>query len=153
MKKSLHVSGARKGRRWRQGLLEGLLGDRCNVNSILKTFADNPDLGLLAPQTFLMTRSRRDHHEGSNDELVNSLLKRHNLPHDPNRPFVRGTMFWSRSKMLLPELAAAPLPASDDFEVGHAADGSLAHAYERLLSYLPQRHHPVHAHHADASTC
>ena len=153
MKKSLHVSGARKGRRWRQGLLEGLLGDRCNVNSILKTFADNPELGLLAPQTFLMTRSRRDHHEGSNDELVNSLLKRHNLPHDPNRPFVRGTMFWSRSKMLLPELAAAPLPASDDFELGHAADGSLAHAYERLLSYLPQRHHPVHAHHADASTC
>lgn len=153
MKKSLRVSGARKGRRWRNGLLDGLLGDRRNVNTILETFADNPNLGLLAPQTFLMSRSRRDQREGCNDELVNDLLQRHDLHHDPGRPFVRGSMFWARSSMLIPDLAAAPLPSSDDFEAGHASDGSLAHAYERLLSYLPQRHHPVHPHQAEASSC
>ena len=153
MKKSLRVSGARKGRRWRHGLLEGLLGDRCNVNTILETFADNPRLGLLAPRTFLMTRSRRDQREGCNDELVNSLLLRHDLPFDPGRPFVRGSMFWVRTSMLIPELASAPLPSSDDFDLGHASDGSLAHAYERVLSYLPQRHHPAHPHQAEASSC
>jgi len=153
MKKSLKVSGARKGRRWRHGLLDGLLGDRCNVQAIIDTFAANPDLGLLAPHKFLMTRSRRDQSVGSNEALVSALLDRHGLDPDPARPFVRGTMFWARSTMLIPALTAAPLPTSEDFELGHASDGSLAHAYERLLSYLPQRHHPVHPYQGVAASC
>ena len=153
MKKSLRVSGARKGRRWRQGLLESLLGDRCNVQAIVDTFAANPDLGLLAPHKFLMTRSRRDQSVGSNDALVSALLDRHGLDPDPARPFVRGTMFWARTQMLIPALTTAPLPTLEDFELGHASDGSLAHAYERLLSYLPQRHHPVHPYQGVAASC
>ena len=145
-KKSLRVSGAGKGQRWRQGLLEGLLGNRDNVQCILNRFRQNPELGLLAPQPFLMQRSRRDQRVAANDDLVQRLLTLYQLPADPQRSFVRGSMFWVRSNALLPELATAPLPEAEAFMAGHARDGSLAHAYERLLSYLPQRHRPVHGH-------
>ena len=145
-KKSLKVSGASKGQRWRQGLLEGLLGNRENVARILERFREDPALNLLAPESFLMVQSRRDRSVGSNEALVETLLKQYKLPFDPERAFVRGSMFWVRSDSLFRELSTVPLPKPEDFPPGHQADGSLAHAYERLLSYLPQRLKPVHGH-------
>ena len=47
---------------------------------------------------------------------------------------------------LMQELQRSPLPELIQFEPGHATDGSLAHAYERLLPYLLQRHQQIHAH-------
>ena len=128
------------------GLLEGLLGSRDNVASILDRFAEDPQLNLLAPEPFLMVQSRRDRLLGDNNALVDMLLKLYNLPADPNRAFVRGSMFWVRRSALLNELNAVPLPKPEAFQPGHQQDGSLAHAYERLLSYLPQRHRPIHGH-------
>ena len=125
----------------------GLLGTRDNVQSIINCFVQQPDLGLLAPEPFLMVRSQRDQHVGANDLLVRELLERYELPQDNTRPFVRGTMFWARCSTLMQELRRTQLPELDKFEAGHATDGSLAHAYERVLPYLLQRHHPVHAHH------
>ena len=146
-KKSVRASGADKGARWRRGLLNGLLGTRDNVQSIINCFVQQPDLGLLAPEPFLMVRSQRDQHVGANDLLVRELLERYELPQDNTRPFVRGTMFWARCSTLMQELRRTQLPELDEFEAGHATDGSLAHAYERVLPYLLQRHHPVHPHH------
>ena len=145
-KKSLRASGADKGKRWRRGLLNGLLGNRDNVQSIINCFEQNPDLGVLAPERFLMVRSQRDQTTGANDQLVKELLETYQLPEDIERPFVRGTMFWARRSTLLQELQRSPLPELNQFEAGHATDGSLAHAYERLLPYLLQRHQPAHPH-------
>ena len=62
-----------------------------------------------------MTRSRRDHHEGSNDELVNSLLKRATCLTIQTGPLSERTMFWAeKAAICCYRVAAAPLPASDD---------------------------------------
>ena len=143
MKKSLRNSGSRRGQRWRRGLLEGLLGNRCNVKRIQQRFACDQQLTLLAPASFLMLQSSRDRSVAANDDLVNALLKQYDLAADPQRPFVRGTMFWVRGDVLLRELERCPLPPPERFSPGHCTDGSLAHAYERVLSYLPQRHHAI----------
>ena len=143
MKKSLQNSGSRKGQRWRRGLLEGLLGNRCNVRRIQQRFVSDQELTLLAPASFLMLRSSQDRRIAANDQLVNDLLRQYDLPADPQRPFVRGTMFWVRGAVLLQELKRCPLPPAEMFNPGHCPDGSLAHAYERVLSYLPQRHHAI----------
>jgi len=145
MKKSLQNSGSRRGQRWRRGLLEGLLGNRCNVRRIQRRFACDPQLTLLAPASFLMLRSTQDRSVAANDDLVNALLRQYDLAADPQRPFVRGTMFWARGAVLLRELQRCPLPTTEMFHPGHCPDGSLAHAYERVLSYLPQRHHAITA--------
>ncbi len=145
-KKSLKVSGATKGQRWRQGLLEGLLGNRNNVSRILDSFAQEPQLNLLTPEPFLMVQSQRDQTIGANHALVEKLLELYKLPPDPERRFARGSMFWVRSSALLQELSTAPLPDPQAFESGHQDDGSLAHAYERILSYLPQRRGHVLGH-------
>lgn len=145
-KKSRRASGADKGKRWRRGLLNGLLGNRDNVQSIINCFLHKPDLGLLAPEQFLMVRSQKDRTTGANDMLVRELLERYQLPVEIEQPFVRGTMFWARCSTLMQELQRSPLPELIQFEPGHATDGSLAHAYERLLPYLLQRHQPVHPH-------
>ena len=145
MKKSLQNSGSRRGQRWRRGLLEGLLGNRGNVRRIQQRFVSDQQLTLLAPASFLMLQSNRDRIVAANDALVNALLEQYNLAADPQRAFVRGTMFWVRGPVLLRELERCPLPPAEQFSPGHCTDGSLAHAYERILSYLPQRHQPITA--------
>jgi len=150
-KKSLQVSGASKGQRWRRGLLDGLLGNRRNVKTILNRFERDSDLGLLAPEPFLMRKSQRDQVVAANDAAVNNLLSIYGLAPDPSRVFVRGTMFWTRATALLPNLLQTPLPTPEAFEPGHARDGSLAHAYERVLSYLPQRDYSLHAYQVQES--
>jgi hypothetical protein len=48
-----------------------------------------------------------------------------------------------RERLELNGLQRCPLPPAELFDPGHCPDGSLAHAYERVLSYLPQRHHAI----------
>ena len=116
-------------RRWREYLLENLLGgEHPSADAILGRFAEDPQLGIVYPD---------DPHLldwGRNRDFADVLARRMGIASLPDPPpsFPVGTMFWARPAALAPVLdlgldwsdyPAEPLPY----------DGSILHAIERLL--------------------
>ena len=116
-------------RRWREYLLENLLGrEHPSADAILRRFAEDPQLGIVYPD---------DPHLldwGRNRDFADALAQRMGIASLPAPPpsFPVGTMFWARPAALAPLLdlgldwsdyPAEPLPY----------DGSMLHAIERLL--------------------
>jgi GT2 family glycosyltransferase len=128
-KKSVHTDELAG---WREHALRHLVGSAPIVRSVMETFAQLPQLGVVAPRIF---RPVREHMIwGVNYEACRDLADRLGFAIYPDSPldFPSGSMFWARSAALKPLLDLDF--AFDDFapEAGQK-DGTLAHAVERLI--------------------
>jgi lipopolysaccharide biosynthesis protein len=126
---------------WRQRLIDSLLGSRKSLTTALERFANESDLGILAPDGSLVDLSLPDNHV-PNTFWLDRILQRMNrtdLIGNYSLRFSAGSMFWFRIEALagLDDL----ILAGDDFELELGQrDGTLAHAVERLVSlYAKER--------------
>ena len=137
-KRSFTSSGIIKGNRWRRGLLKGLLGTRENCSKLISFIESNDSIGLAAPEQFLMDKSLRDLQESNNKFSIDQLIECYGISQEEGtKKFIRGTMFWTKSSLLIQPLTRHKLPSREEFPPGYSSDGTLAHAFERVLSYIP----------------
>jgi O-antigen biosynthesis protein len=117
--------------RWRDYLMDHLLGSPDIVRAILTLF-DDPRIGVVFPQHLFELRGILNW--GYDYDLARRLLERMGVRIDKNLvlEFPSGSMFWGRSAAFRPLLDLDI--GFDDFptEGGHV-DGTLAHAIERSL--------------------
>ncbi|MDH4203334.1 MAG: glycoside hydrolase family 99-like domain-containing protein [Phycisphaerae bacterium] len=131
-KKSVHN---RIGEPWREHLLDHLLGSRRLVRGILDYFEKHPEIGLIYPPVFSSVEELAVW--GGNVENVQLILRRigaqMELPEVPRFPV--GTMIWMRTKAFS-NLFEAGFTYEDFEEETGQLDGTLAHAFERSLTYI-----------------
>ena len=130
-KRSLHRVD---GDDWRRVLLDGVLGGQDLVNCILEAFERDPDLGIVVADGQIYGWEQS--HWAGNLERVRSLGAKIGIQEIPDgSPFPGGSVYWIRP-FLLRQLAALEL-SSEDFEPEPLpADGTTAHAVERLLGLI-----------------
>lgn len=115
------------GARWRKELLERLVADGRAAKAV-KALADDPLLGLVAPEGHLLPLKS---HLGANARRMDNLAQRAGLPiRDSTDCFPAGSMFWVRLATIQPLLDAGLLYSDFEAEAGQI-DGTLAHAIER----------------------
>ena len=132
-KKSPHMAA---GNAWRQRLLDGLLGPRERITTLLQQLRSEPTLGLWAPAEHWMQGddARWLGTNGASMQRMSRLTGLTHLTAGPARPpYVAGTMFWVRPTALQRLRALGRQPAAfEAFEPEHGqTDGTLAHAVER----------------------
>src|SRR5208282_3631246 len=117
--------------RWRDYLLDNLLGSPQIVCSILCLF-DDPRLGLVFPQHLFEIRGVLNW--GYNFDIAKGLMRRIGVSISKNLTleFPSGSMFWGRSAAMRPLLQLG-LEFEDFLEEGAHVDGTLSHAIERCL--------------------
>lgn len=133
-KKSFDSSINDLGNRWRNYLLENLLGSQHLVYFILKTFEDNPRLGVMFPPAFPEIYPYTNW--GNNYKIALALYKNRRIDisikeNDNKFDFPVGNMFWFRptaieglfSYLTIDMFEEEPIPT----------DGTLAHAVERVI--------------------
>ncbi len=128
-KRSLH---RRDGDKWRRDLLAKLVaGDR--AREAATAMEKDPRTGLVAPSGHILGL---DYYWGENEHTVHSLARRVGLPPLDHRAqtFVSGSMFWVRLTAIRPLLDAHLLPSEFEPELGQV-DGTLAHAFERIIQH------------------
>jgi lipopolysaccharide biosynthesis protein len=127
---------------WRKYLLTYLLGSPSDVVQILEKFASDGKLGVLYPPVFPAVSDKVEW--GSNFSTAQSLLSRIGVQIDEggNPVFPVGGMFWFRPKALDP-LGKLKIGWNDfrnsDAQKNHegvVVDGSLSHAFERMILYV-----------------
>lgn|GEM_PF-2857064 len=117
---------------WFAYLLDCLLPSPEGINAVLALFAEVESLGMVSPALYpeLGAAARW----GPNRAIAEVLTWGTGwppLPGDHTLAFAAGSMFWARTSALAPlQDLAIPLEAFGD---SHAADGTLAHAVERLI--------------------
>jgi lipopolysaccharide biosynthesis protein len=134
-KKSPHDSDLKM---WRDFLYETLMGDGDVASSVLAAFEQRPDLGLAAPQHYFAVRNGVGWHGNlaAAERLAAGMGV--TLAADGPLDFPTGSMFWARSAALKPLLDLGL--AADDFEAeAGQADGTLAHAIERLYFHACEK--------------
>ena len=122
--------------RWRDYLLDNLLGSERIVRSILSLF-DDPKIGVVFPQHLFELRGILNW--GYDYDLARALLKRMNIEIDKNLTleFPSGSMFWGRCAAIRP-LLDLEVDFSDFPEESGQVDGTLAHAIERSLLMIAE---------------
>ena len=122
--------------RWRDYLLDNLLGSERIVRSILSLF-DDPKIGVVFPQHLFELRGILNW--GYDYDLARALLKRMNIEIDKNftLEFPSGSMFWGRCAAIRP-LLDLDVDFSDFPEESGQVDGTLAHAIERSLLLIAE---------------
>ena len=116
---------------WRRQILAALCGSGEVVASILTLFANDPQLGMVAPKTF----SRVQPAMRWGDPAPSVALARRlglTLDLDGTLDFPAGSMFWARPAALAPVFELG-LTAEDFPEEAGQTDATLAHAVERLF--------------------
>jgi hypothetical protein len=128
-KKSPH--GGEPLARWRDYLLDNLLGSEAIARSNLSLF-DDPKIGIVFPQHLFEIRGILNW--GYNYNIARALMRRMGVAIDKGLvlEFPSGSMFWGRSAAVRPLLDIGL--SFDDFpdETGQV-DGTLAHAIERIV--------------------
>ena len=122
--------------RWRDYLMDHLLGSPEIVTSILSLF-DDPKIGVVFPQHLFELRGILNW--GYDYDLARGLMKRLGVEIDKNMvlEFPSGSMFWGRSAAFRPLLDLDI--GFDDFPPeGAQVDGTLAHAIERCLLMIAE---------------
>ncbi|MFN2518004.1 MAG: glycoside hydrolase family 99-like domain-containing protein [Jatrophihabitantaceae bacterium] len=120
------------GLEWRTSLLENLLGNRENVETVLGAFAQEPDLGVVTAPGSLLDKE----YWGGDFELACQLLKRIELSVDRERLlFPAGSFYWIRGFVLQGLRSLMMTEADFDEELGQI-DGTTAHAVERSIGLL-----------------
>lgn len=115
---------------WRQDLLDKLIAPE-NARSILDTFHEHPELGMVAPEGHILPMP---FYWGSNEANVHYLCRLMGIAEvDPaHEVFPAGSMFWARVDALRPLLDAHLDEAEFEAERGQL-DGTMPHAIERIL--------------------
>ena len=123
---------------WRHYLLETLLGSSVIVNSVFEIFNQNPNIGIVAPQHFEGVRISLGW--GYNFKLARKLAQKLKIKLDINQylDFPSGSMFWARTKALMPLLNAG-LKAEDFPTEYNQEDGTIAHAIERMYFHVCEK--------------
>lgn len=132
-KRSTHLPN---GDAWRTELLQRLAGaDR--AARVLQAFAQEPALGLVAPEGHLLPLAD---FWGGNRAAADYLLRRtgHSDARLEQARFISGSMFWVRLQALRPLLDSGLCPSEFEAEQGQL-DATLAHAVERLVAPLAER--------------
>lgn len=126
-KKSLHYGVARSD--WMDYCLESLLG---NVTKIENIFLKHKNTAIVFPEPpdFLKEQMNWGHNYRRVKALMSML--NHDLEITDRLDFPAGSMFWFRTKDLLPIFDLRVSPFLFERENGQV-DGTLAHAYERLF--------------------
>ncbi len=125
------------GDNWREYLFGSLFGSKENIENILKNLEMNKGLGIVFPKPFQNLENAI--HWGLNKELAENVLQKLNidikLPVN-NIVFPVGNMFWARVDAVLP-IFTNTLANNFPNEKGQA-DGTIAHAIERLWVYTAE---------------
>ena len=120
------------GASWRDALLDALLGDAENVNSVLNAFATTPRLGLVTAEGSVLGPE----FWGDNEKTTASLLRRLELDlHRSELTFAAGSMYWARG-FIMQGLRALGLSASDFEDEAGQVNSTTAHALERLVGIV-----------------
>ena len=130
-KKSKHVSF---GKKWKNYLINNLLGSRRNIDEIISIFKNDHSLELLYPHPYRRVKNYKDKNLG----LVNKILEKNYLPavnHIKVSEFPTGMMFWARTGTLL-KLARLNANMEEFKHCNTAVDNTICHAYERLIGLL-----------------
>jgi len=116
---------------WRQYLFDTLIGSPDRVKSILASFAEIGDLGIMAPQHYdpLGSIGWRENLEISDTLCPKLLGERYAFNY---LDFPSGSMFWCRPAVLQP-LLDLNLTVEDFPSEEGQIDGTLAHAIERFF--------------------
>lgn len=123
---------------WRNQIYQSLLDSPKNIQRILTLF-DNPKVGIVAPTYFYHIKDSIA--IGSNLSIINKILKQIGLPSINSKTkinFPAGTMFWGKTESLS-ELFELHFTNTDFSEEANQADGTTAHALERLFGIVPER--------------
>lgn len=123
---------------WRNQIYQSLLDSPENIQRIFSLF-NNPKIGIIAPDYFYHIRGSIA--IGSNLSIINELLTRMELKRINSKTkidFPAGTMFWGKSKSLA-KIFELNLAQADFSEEANQADGTTAHALERLFGIVPQQ--------------
>ncbi len=125
------------GDNWREYLFGSLFGSKENIENILKNLEMNKGLGIVFPKPFQNLENAI--HWGLNKELAENVLQK--LDIDIKLPvnnivFPVGDMFWARVDAVLP-IFTNTLANNFPNEKGQA-DGTIAHAIERLWVYTAE---------------
>lgn len=144
---------------WRHHLLNNLM---CNPTKIVELFEDNPNLGILYPDTYYKLLNSVAW--GSNYENALEVLKLIDVPSTvinsrvvPSYPV--GSMFWFRPRALIQiidgNITKSTYQTYNGFHVkigDRIVDGSIAHALERLVTVIAifngyefKLHTPIHS--------
>lgn len=125
------------GDNWREYLFNSLFGSKEHIDNILKNLEMNKGLGIIFPKPFVNLENAI--HWGQNKDLAENILEKLHinilLPVN-NIVFPVGNMFWARVDAVLP-LFTNILAENFPNERGQA-DGTLAHAIERLWVYIAE---------------
>lgn len=143
-KKTLQAKPYTNGMGFAYKCMENTLGSRDFVENILKTFEDDPRLGMLIPPTpnhgyFFQTISGE---WSENFDNTVALMDRVGIqvPVSPDKEPIAplGTMFWFRTEALRP-LLDYPWAEKDFPPEPNGYDGSLLHAVERAYGFAVQQ--------------
>jgi lipopolysaccharide biosynthesis protein len=119
---------------WSRLLINSLLKSKAVVARNLKLFENNPQIGMLA-SSYCITDEDFCYQGLLN--FINSELKKINYSNVMPLPFVAGTMFMVRAKLLKP-LQGKYNIEDFDFSSTIIKDYTLAHALERMFGILVQ---------------
>ncbi len=136
-KKSVHIVDNTEapisgGEEWRRRALAGLVGSKERAGAILKAMDQRPATGLVAPEGLLYDQVTW---VCGTSDLMATALARLDQEQRVSGRFPAGTMFWARMSALAP-LTMLPDSALDFEREAGQVDGTLHHAYERVLALV-----------------
>jgi hypothetical protein len=132
-KKSPHIAEI-KGEYWRRSLLRAFAGSEEIVEECVRTFRDDPSIGLIAAREWRCTEL------GRNAEEYHKLLELFEIDEEHRQiEYVSGTMFLMRAEIvqrLYDGLKTLEWEYGGDKGLDFHTDGQVAHAVERLIGNL-----------------
>jgi len=121
------------GNNWRTYLYENLFGTENNIKSIFYKL-NKKKVGLIYPEPFESIKKRMQ--IGGNQEWMDELCKRLEIPNSFNNRFPAGSMFWVKKEVLSDLIKNVQV---QDFpEEKGQIDGTMAHAIERIIEVIAQ---------------
>ena len=123
-------------------LWENMVGSKNYILNIIKTFEENPKLGVLLPPESISDNFSYfyDNTWYIDYELTESLIQKLGVNCDldkKKKPLSLGTVFWARVEALK-KLFETDWKYSDFDEEPLPADGTLSHGVERCFAYIAQ---------------
>ncbi|GHU40707.1 hypothetical protein FACS1894190_07940 [Spirochaetia bacterium] len=137
-KKSFHFSDFN--RKWKDYLYNNLISPEAAID-IMKLFKEDSTIGIVYPpmiKDIFDIHFNNEHTPMQEEHIISKLLAKLNLPQVAARNevlFSAGTMFWYRPEAL-EKLLCGTISYNDFPEEPVGTGGTLAHAIERLPSYI-----------------
>ncbi len=135
-KKSNYTGSPQFGRDWRKYLLKSLLGNEKIINAILKRFAEDPETGLIYPETFpgLPYWAHTWLSNGYQGKQLLHKLGYKNVDLNQYIDYPAGSMFWAKTTALIP-LMDLNFSIDDFPKESGQTDNTLHHAIERCFVF------------------